>query len=168
MLVSAGFFFAFSVRIMNRFELDKIMDTVDAKIAALGYECLEVEWDGAESTLRVFIDKDDAIIKMEDCLRVNDLLIEDVDLDALVKVDYRLEISSPGVERPLRKRKHFAKLYGQKVKVRLQERIENRVEGSGMLIGINADDVVSLELPTGVWNFPLQKIRKANLEYEWT
>jgi ribosome maturation factor RimP len=151
---------------MNRQQYDKIIDLINPKIAPLGYECVEIEWDGAEETLRVYIDRPDGI-KMEDCLRVNDLLIEANDLDALVPGDYRLEISSPGIERPLRTRDHFSRVIGQKIKVRLIERTQNRMEGAGKLLGIDQDDIVSLELPAGVWNFPFQAIRKANVVFEW-
>lgn len=151
---------------MNRQQYDKIIDLINPKIAPLGYECVEVEWDGAEETLRVYIDRPEGI-KMEDCLRVNDLLIESNDLDALVPGDYRLEISSPGIERPLRTRDHFSRVIGQKIKVRLSERTQNRMEGAGKLLGIDQDDIVSLELPAGVWNFPFQAIRKANVVFEW-
>jgi ribosome maturation factor RimP len=151
---------------MNRQQYDKIIDMISPKIAPLGYECVEVEWDGAEETLRVYIDRPEGI-KMEDCLRVNDLLIEAEELDALVPGDYRLEISSPGIERPLRTRDHFSRVIGQKIKVRLRERTQNRMEGAGKLLGIDQDDIVSLELPAGVWNFPFQAIRKANVVFEW-
>ncbi len=151
---------------MNRQQYDKIIDLINPKVAPLGYECVEVEWDGAEETLRVYIDRPEGI-KMEDCLRVNDLLIESNDLDALVPGDYRLEISSPGIERPLRTREHFSRVIGQKIKVRLAERTQNRMEGAGKLLGIDQDDIVSLELPAGVWNFPFQAIRKANVVFEW-
>ncbi len=151
---------------MNRQQYDKIIDLINPKVAPLGYECVEVEWDGAEETLRVYIDRPEGI-KMEDCLRVNDLLIESNDLDALVPGDYRLEISSPGIERPLRTRDHFSRVIGQKIKVRLSERTQNRMEGAGKLLGIDQDDIVSLELPAGVWNFPFQAIRKANVVFEW-
>lgn len=151
---------------MNRQHYDKIIDLINPKVAPLGYECVEVEWDGTEETLRVYIDRPEGI-KMEDCLRVNDLLIESNELDALVPGDYRLEISSPGIERPLRTREHFSRVIGQKIKVRLNERTQNRMEGAGKLLGIDQDDIVSLELPAGVWNFPFQAIRKANVVFEW-
>ncbi|MCX6129057.1 MAG: ribosome maturation factor RimP [Proteobacteria bacterium] len=151
---------------MNRQHYDKIIDLINPKITLLGYECVDVEWDAKEETLRVYIDRDGGV-KMEDCLRVNDVLIEANDLDQLVHGDYRLEISSPGVERPLRLREHFSRFVGQRVKVRLNEKTQDRVEGTGKLLGIDQDDIVSLELPIGVWNFPFHVIRRANLVFEW-
>lgn len=151
---------------MNRQQCDLVIGYVGPVMEPLGYECVEVEWDGSDQTLRIFIDSP-AGIRMEDCLRVNDLLIEDSKLDALVPGDYRLEISSPGIERPLRTAQHFQKVLGQRIKVRLTERTESRVEGTGKLLGINQDDIVSLELPAGVWNFPIQAIRKASVVFDW-
>ena len=103
---------------------------------------------------------------MEDCLKVNDLLVEDDELDRLVSGDYRLEISSPGVERPLRTLDHFLQNTGKSIKVHLKERFENRANGIGKLVGIKGD-LVSLEMPTGVWSFPFQSVKKANLMFEW-
>lgn len=151
---------------MDRQQRDTIIDFLGPKLFPLGYECIEVEWESHEHTLRVFIDQPQGIT-MDDCLRVNDLLIEDSELDALVPGDYRLEISSPGVERPLRTQEHFQQVTGQAVKVHLRERYDNRANGIGKLLGIDSQGVVSLEMPSGVWTFPFQAIRKANLMFEW-
>jgi|GEM_PF-3010170 ribosome maturation factor RimP len=151
---------------LDRQTCDQIMGVIGPVVAPLGYECVEVEWDGAEETLRVFIDQPEGI-RMEDCLRVNEALIENSELDALVGREYRLEISSPGLDRPLRRKEHFIQQIGRPIHVVLQAKCENRREGSGKLLGIDAGDVVSLELPAGVWAFPFQAIRKANLVYEW-
>ncbi len=158
--------FVFGGADMDRHNYEKTIDLVSTLVEPLGYECVEIEWDGAEETLRVFIDHPDGI-KMEDCLKVNEVLIESLELDSLVKRDYRLEVSSPGIERPLRRRDHFIKHLGQSVHVRLLSKVENRMEGSGKLLGIDQDDIVSLELPAGVWAFPLQTIRKAHVVFEW-
>ena len=151
---------------LDRQTCDQIINLIGPLVVPLGYECVEVEWDGADETLRVFIDQPDGI-RMEDCLRVNEVLIENNELDTLVGRDFRLEISSPGLDRPLRSRQHFMQHIGRLVHVALQAKSENRREGSGKLLGIDAADVVSLELPAGVWTFPFQAIRKANLVYEW-
>jgi ribosome maturation factor RimP len=159
-------FFIFCVGIMNREQHKELIDVIEAKIAPLGYECVEIEWDAVEATLRIFIDKPEGV-KMDDCLRVNDVLIDALELDERLPEDYRLEISSPGIEKPLRTKFHFLQVVGQTIKVRLSERTENRKEGVGKLLGIDHQDIVSLELPAGVWNFPFQVICRANLVYEW-
>ncbi len=151
---------------MDRVAYNKAIALIDELIAPMGYECVEVEWDASEGTLRVFIDGENGIV-MSDCLKANSVLVESTDLDLLVKGDYRLEISSPGIERPLRKPEHFTRYIGQNIKIKLFGSIEDRGHGTGKLLGVDAENVVSLQLATGVWSVPLQEIRKARLLYEW-
>ena len=151
---------------MDRVAYKKVIQLIDSLIGPAGYECVEIEWDEYDETLRVFIDNP-AGVKMDDCLAVNSLLIQSDGLDALIMKDYRLEVSSPGIERPLRKKEHFEKHVGQKVNIQLLSKLHERAEGSGMLLGVDGDNVVSLELATGIWAVPLELINKAVLVYEW-
>ena len=152
---------------MDRQQRDTIIDYLNPKLASLGYSCLEVEWDGADQTLRIFIDQADGKIDMDDCLKVNELLIEDVHLDTLVPGDYRLEISSPGVERPLRLLEHFQSAVGKTIKVHLSEKHQERANGVGKLESIAEDKTFTMLMPSGPWTFPFSAIRKANLVFEW-
>ena len=151
---------------MNRQDCNRVIDYLNPKLTALGYECVEVEWDAREHALRVYIDHPQGI-DMDHCIKVNSALIEDLELDQLAPLDYRLEVSSPGIERPLRTKSHFHSTVGKNVRVQLQSRVENRAQGVGKLLGIDGDDIVSLELPAGVWHFPFQSIRAANLVFDW-
>ncbi len=151
---------------MDRAQKDILVDYIGPKVQPLGYECLEVDWDGADRTLRVFIDKPDGI-DMEDCLKVNGVLIEDEALDKLVPDDYRLEISSPGVDRPLRTLEHFRAAVGKSVKVHLAEKHQDRANGVGKLSSIDDNLNFSMAMPSGSWTFPFKAIRKANLMFEW-
>lgn len=151
---------------MDRLQRDAIVEHINPLIQPLGYECLEVDWDGSDRTLRVFIDQP-AGIQMDDCLKVNHVLIEDEALDKLVSGDYRLEISSPGVDRPLRTLEHFREAIGKSIKVHLTEKYQDRANGVGKLASIDEQNSFSMNMPTGTWTFPFKAIRKANLMFEW-
>jgi len=158
--------FYFGWILMDRQQRDTIVELINPKIADLGYSCLEVDWDGSDNTLRVYIDQPGGIV-MEDCLKVNRVLIEAEDLDKLVQRDYRLEISSPGVDRPLRTLDHFRDVVGQNIRVHLSEKYQERANGVGKLVAIDGQDSFSMTMPSGAWTFPFKAIRKANLMFEW-
>lgn len=151
---------------MDRLQRDVIVEHINPLIQPLGYECLEVDWDGSDNTLRVFIDQPGGIV-MDDCLKVNRVLIEDEPLDKLVNRDYRLEISSPGVDRPLRTIEHFREAIGKSVKIHLTEKYQDRANGVGKLASIDEQNSFSMNMPSGSWTFPFKAIRKANLMFEW-
>ncbi len=151
---------------MERTARLKAIEIVSALIEPYRYECIDIEWDSAEETLRIFIDSESGI-SMEDCLRVNALLIENTDLDSLIHGDFRLEVSSPGLERPLRTKEHFAKHIGQKVHLKLGVEIDGKIKGSGNLLSISSDETLTLESARGLWVVPLNAVNKARLQYDW-
>ena len=86
---------------MNRLQRNEILEIVDSVIHPMGYTCLEVEWVRLRKILRVYIDSENGV-DMDDCLEVTRSLNEVESIDEKVPGLYRLEISSPGVDRPLR------------------------------------------------------------------
>ncbi len=160
---------------MNRSQLNEIMKQVDERIHALGFFCLDVHWVTSGSpTLRIFIDLStadgDRAVSIDDCESVSRLLNEWQELDDLMEQPYQLEISSPGVERPLRKLEHFAAQVGkdQPIKVKLYDLIENRRNGTGLVTDVNTkENVVTLTTELGPWTFPLDKLKQASLVYDW-
>lgn len=160
---------------MNRSQLNEIMKQVEERIHALGFSCLDVHWVTSGSpTLRIFIDlvtaDGDRAVSIDDCERVSRLLNDWQELDDLIEQPYQLEISSPGVERPLRKAEHFAAQVGkdQPIKVKLYDLIENRRNGTGLVTDVNTkENVVTLSTELGPWTFPLDKLKQASLVYDW-
>jgi ribosome maturation factor RimP len=134
---------------MNR-QHNELTELLGPVVTALGYEMLGIEYfkqkDG--SMLRLYIDND-AGITIEDCTRVNHQVIGVLDVHDPIKEKYFLEISSPGLDRPLFTLEQFQRFLGQKVKVKLREKIEDRrkitgvikaVEETAVLVGGVADD----------------------------
>lgn len=110
-------------------------------LAAMGYELVDIEF-GQRGLLRVFIDAP-AGIRIEDCEAVSRQLTH---LFAVESVEYaRLEVSSPGLDRPLRKPEDFVRFQGQRAKLRLREAFRGRRNFEGVLT-VEPDGAFGLEL----------------------
>jgi len=123
-------------------------------VTALGYEMLGIEYfrqkDG--SMLRLYIDND-AGITIDDCTRVNHQVIGVLDVHDKKKEKYFLEISSPGLDRPLFTLEQFQRFMGEKVKMKLREKIEDRRKIKGVIKAVEetavliSDDGVDYLIP---------------------
>ena len=106
---------------MNREKRNSIIDLVEGLISETKYECVEVEWIQVDRTLIVYIDGPEPVV-MDDCLAVNSLLNESDAVEELISGPFRLDVSSPGIERPLRTVSHFEKVVGQVVDVTMSRK----------------------------------------------
>ena len=119
--------------------LHKILEQT---IPGLGFELVDAEITPAK-IIRVFIDKEGGIT-VDDCALVSDHLSK---LFVVEEIDYnRLEISSPGVERPLKKIEDFTRFSGEQIKIKVHHAVENQKTFQGRLNGINEDGKIILEL----------------------
>jgi ribosome maturation factor RimP len=133
--------------------LTKLGELLEKTIPAMGYEL--VDWDfAANRMLRVFIDKPQGV-DVEDCE------VEGVDFA-------RLEVSSPGLDRPLRKAADYARFAGEEAKLTLREPIDNTRKLKGILRGVEGSTAL-VETARGVQSVPLDKIERARLvpRIEW-
>ncbi|MBR3163006.1 MAG: ribosome maturation factor RimP [Clostridia bacterium] len=105
---------------------DKVEHLVKNKIESLGYELYDVEYskEGKDYYLRIFIDKDSGI-DINDCERVNNSITDMLDEADYIKEQYYLEVSSPGIERVLRKDKHLQQNIGANIEIKLFKKDEN-------------------------------------------
>lgn len=139
---------------------------LDNTLPGMGYELVDVETSPRGRLVRVLIDKADGI-DVEDCARVSDhltrlLTVENVDYD-------RLEVSSPGLDRPLRKAADFERFAGQEAQIRLRIMVDNRRNFTGTLRGIR-DGKVVVETETGESALALENIDRARLvpKIDWS
>jgi len=125
---------------------ERIESLVEKKINDLGYELYDVEYakEGREYYLRIFIDKPEGI-DLNDCEKVNDGINDLLDQADYIKDQYFLEVSSPGIERTLRKDKHLEKNIDSLVEVKLFKPIEKQKVIQGILKQFNSE-VLELEL----------------------
>lgn len=131
---------------------------IEPTVAGLGYELVALERVG-RGILRLYIDKPGGV-DVEDCSRVSlqltrVLAVENVDYD-------RLEVSSPGLDRPLVKAADFVRFAGERVRVRLRLPVAGRRQFVGVLLGLE-EDRVRLRSAAGVMELALADIESARL-----
>jgi len=137
------------------------MDThalIETTLAGMGYELVALERVG-RGVLRLYIDKPEGV-GIEDCVRVSNQLTR---LFAVENVDYaRLEVSSPGLDRPLMKEADFIRFAGEKATVKLRLPLDGRKKFVGRLVGVEAG-VLSLDVDGGVQQIALADVESARL-----
>lgn len=114
----------------------------------LGYELVEVEYvkEGTGWYLRIFIDKDEpGGVSIDDCQAVSEELGDLLDKSDLIENAYFLEISSPGIDRPLKTERDFAKSAGKEVELKLFAPINGSREFKGTLQGLENGDILILD-----------------------
>jgi len=121
----------------------------------------EVTTDGGQKVLRIYIDQA-AGVKLEDCSRFSRAIEDLIEVEGVVKGAYRLEVSSPGLNRPLKTKAHFEKVVGQEVNVTTRDKINGRKRYKGILQEVKADELV-IFIDNQEFTVPLQELAKANL-----
>jgi len=142
-----------------------LTELLERTLPSMGFELVDVELSPKGRQVRVFIDKP-AGVDVEDCASVSSHLTR---LFAVENVDYeRLEVSSPGLDRPLKKLADYARFAGQEVKLTLCEPIDGARRLKGTLRGVE-DDVVLLGTPKGTLSIPFAGIERARLvpQIQW-
>jgi ribosome maturation factor RimP len=146
-----------------------VTELLQRTLPALGYELVDVELSPKGRQVRVFIDKPQGV-DVEDCANVSNHLTR---LFAVENVDYeRLEVSSPGLDRPLKKAADYARFAGQEAQLKLREPIDGARRLKGTLRGLDAGaegDAVLVETAKGLQSIPLAGIDRARLvpKIEW-
>lgn len=146
---------------------ENIRSVVAPVVDSLGYELVGVEYlmQGRQGLLRVYIDSEDGIT-LDDCSRVSHQLSGVLDVEDVIRGQYQLEVSSPGLDRPLFTEEHFARFTGHKAKLKLAVPVEGRRKYQGILRGVE-DGQVLLEVEAETLSLPLSAIDKANLVPEF-
>lgn len=148
---------------------DQIAKLVEPMLTHEGYELVEVEISGSgpRTILRLFIDKAGGVT-IDDCATVSEGVDAILDVEDPFESSYTLEVSSPGLDRPLRKKADFEKYTGRKVRVKTYGPIEGYGERKvfpGLLLGIE-HDLVRVNVDGTEFRVPLESIAKANLDWE--
>lgn len=138
-----------------------IQALIEPTLTGMGYELVALERVG-RGLLRLYIDKPGGVV-IDDCVRVSNQLTR---LFMVENVDYeRLEVSSPGLDRPLVKEADFVRFAGERVNLRLHAPIEGRKRFTGVLRGLT-DGVLRLEMDGAIWEIPLAEVDSARLAPE--
>jgi ribosome maturation factor RimP len=150
---------------------DALMRLLEPPIEALGYELVEIEFAqaGRGGVLRIFIDllarEPGSSVTVEDCARVSHAVSQLLETEDPIKGHYTLEVSSPGFDRILRKREHFARFVGERIFAELKLPLDGRRRFVGKLKAI-ADQAIEVEVDGVSVNLPFERIQKARLRPE--
>lgn len=132
-------------------------------ITGLGYEFWGLEYltHGRQAVLRVFIDSPNGI-GVEDCATVSRQVSAVLDVEDPIPIEYTLEVSSPGMDRPLFTLDQYTRHVGELIKLRLRAPFEGRRNFSGQLTSIEGDEIV-IVVDEHEYLLPIELIDKANI-----
>ena len=150
---------------MSRIE-QELMELLEPAVAAMGCELIGIIYRGSpkHALLRLYIDKPGGV-DLDDCTRVSHHVSGVLDVEDPISTSYTLEVSSPGLDRPIFKPSDYNRFAGERVRLRLQPPLDGRRRLAGVLRGLRGDMVVVEENGIEI-NVPLSQIDKANLELE--
>jgi len=144
--------------------LDNLETLIEKLVTQLGYELVDFETVNGGQILRVYIDKGD-LISIEDCStvsnHVNNVLSVETDFDY-----ERLEVSSPGLDRVIKKIKDFDRFKGQQAKIKTRFAIENRKNFKGTLSGIKGKSIM-IKIEGKLLTIDFENIDKARLDPDY-
>ncbi|BBP85543.1 MULTISPECIES: ribosome maturation factor RimP [Pseudomonas] len=144
-------------------KLEQLQALLAPVVEALGYQCWGVEFlsQGRHSLLRVYIDHENGI-QVDDCEKVSRQVSGVLDVEDPIPSEYTLEVSSPGMDRPLFSLEQFAAHAGELVKIKLRSPYDGRRNFQGLLRGVEEQDVVVL-VEDHEYLLPIDLIDKANI-----
>ncbi|GLI55712.1 ribosome maturation factor RimP [Propionigenium maris DSM 9537] len=146
--------------------LERVEKLVLPVTQELGLELVDIEYlqDGGYWYLRVYVEKEDEDISLDDCAKVSNRIDEDV--DTLIEEKFFLEVSSPGVERPLKKESDYTRFTGQKARLILKHKMEDSRNWTGVIERYE-DSIIYLDVEDKVLEIPYSEVKKANLVFEF-
>jgi ribosome maturation factor RimP len=155
--------------------LERIRELAGGIAAAYGLELFDVTYgrEGGGFVLRVVLDRPgpsataEDSVSLEHCQKVSEELSAALDVDDVVPDTYTLEVSSPGLDRPLRSRDDYQRFAGRLAKIVTAEPIARQTAFAGHLRGVDGDDVLFESQGGRLVRLPLGLIRRARLEVEF-
>jgi len=148
----------------------EIVDRVHAMILPIvlneGMEVVDIEYrrESGGWVLRVILDKEGGVT-LDDCTRVSQEAGRSLDVEDIIPTSYTLEVSSPGLTRPLKTERDFMKYLHRLVKVKTVDPIENRRQFKGRLLKVS-ENGVEIQVEGRIFQIPLANVAKANLEVD--
>lgn len=133
----------------------------------LNIELVDIEFrnEGRSKILRVYIDKENGV-SIDDCASISRELGTLLDVNNVINSGYTLEVSSPGLRRPLKEEKDYKRFLGRQIKLKTNKMVENRKNFEGLLKNCN-DGNISVETDGTLYSIPIELITKANLEIDF-
>ena len=150
--------------------LTRVWQLADPLVEGEGMEIVDIEFrhEGSRGgrVLRLYLDKEGGP-NVDDLSRVSRQLSELLDAEDTIDGSYTLEVSSPGINRPLKKPAHFARFVGKRIRVRTRDLIDGRRSFLGIL-GQVVEDSVILTQEGKHYQIPFSMIEKSNYDHDWS
>ena len=145
----------------------QVEEVAESLVVSEGMELVDLEYrrEGPRWMLRLFIDKEGGVT-VDDCARISRELGDLLDAKDVIPQAYILEVSSPGLNRRIRKKEDFSRFAGQKIQLWLVSPKDGRKKIVGDLVGVEGEEVV-VNHTEGRISVALKDIAKANLIYEF-
>ena len=147
--------------------LKKIENIVTPVAESMNLSLVDIEYlqDGGYWYVRIYVEKENEDITLEDCAALSNKIDEDI--DKLIDQRFFLEVSSPGIERPLKKIADYIRFKGEKAKLSLKHKVDDNKNFEGIIVDCK-DNIIFLEIKEQeIMEIPFSEIRKANLVYEF-
>ena len=150
-------------------EESKISSLIELELEELGYLIVQVKINSHERALQIMMERISGELNINDCTNASRVIMPVIESNKLLPDNYRIEISSPGIDRILVRKKDFIQYIGNEIKVELIEKIENKKNYRGEIFGFEEDyllltDAKSTDINNKV-KIPIQNINKAKLVF---
>ena len=147
-----------------RENLQTLRRILTSVVETMGYEWVGMEFHPrpTHALLRIYIDSATGIT-VDDCQRVSHQVSGVLDVENPIAGSYTLEVSSPGLDRPLFEAEHFERFAGAEVRLHLRELLNGRRNLIGRIVGMRDGEVVIVDSAGQEWRAPLEQIEKARL-----
>ena len=155
--------------------LERIRELAATIAGVYGLELFDVTYgrESGRNVLRVVLDRPgpsataEDSVSLEHCAKVSEELSAVLDVEDVVPADYTLEVSSPGLDRPLRSRGDYERFSGRFAKIVTAEPVARQTAFAGHLRGVDGDDVLFEAVGGTLQRLPLRVIKRARLEVEF-
>ncbi len=147
--------------------IEKIEKIVTPVVNEMGLSLVDIEYmqDGGYWYVRIYVENLNGEITLEECAAISGKIDEDV--DKLIEQRFFLEVSSPGIERPLKKIEDFIRFKGEKIKVSLKHKINDKKSFEGIITECK-DNIIFLEIEEeNIVEILFSEVKKANIIYEF-
>jgi len=148
--------------------LERVRELAEPIIKELNLDLVDIEYfpQRGRGIVRITIDKDNGGVTLDDCTKVNREVGYILEIKDLFFHPYQLEVSSPGLERPLKTLGDFEKFLGRKVSLKTSDLLNGKRNFKGTLKQVQ-NGTVLLEMDGGLWEIPFGLVRHAKLVYEF-
>jgi len=148
--------------------VSRLKEVLAPTLSSLAVELVDLEYrrESVGWVLRLYIDKEGGIT-LEDCQRVSEQIGDLLDVEDLISHGYRLEVSSPGLDRPLVQEKDFVRFVGERARISTRDPIGNRRNFRGRILGVSDHRVLIEADEGGITEIPHELVSKARLVPEF-